>query len=37
MPVLLSAVKLVDLNTFQIIFFFTHLDDVYTLQPLISL
>ena len=32
MPVLLSVVKHVVLNTFQILFFLTHLDDVYTLQ-----
>ena len=37
MLVLLSVVKLVDLDTCQIIFFFTHLDDVNTLQALISL
>ena len=37
MPVLLSVVELVDLDTFLIVFFFTHLDDVNTLQSLISL
>ena len=37
MPVLLHIVELVDLYTFQILFFFAHLDDVYTLQSQIRL
>ena len=37
MPVLLSVIELVDLDTFQIAFFFTHLDDVDTLQTLFCL
>ena len=28
MPVLLGVVELVDFDTFQVVFFFTHLDDV---------
>ena len=37
MPALLGVVKLVDLNTFQVVFFFAHLDDVHTIQSYIRL
>ena len=37
MPILLNVVELVDLDTFQIIFFFTHLNDMNTLKSLINL